>query len=265
VCAAPICSQRDTTNRRPPSYAGWARRWPWRASPHAPRQGQLASLDGAASLTPGQLRMSSRKGEASIPREAPAVVKRALEAGNLIHSRPRRPLRQPRQTLARLRLLRRDVLSCSMSAGFGQSRSTRLHRPRELRRPWTRPVDHRLRQRCPRMDRRRRHRARHRRLRRPPDPRRHRPALALRTPRQPRRRHQLRRTPSARPVRQLASFMAFKASALGPRALAAICGQPVPDRHYPCSIWPSRHQDATPPFAVQHLSVSSGLLLPGLA
>jgi 3D (Asp-Asp-Asp) domain-containing protein len=49
---------------------------------------QLASLDGNTSLTPGQTAHVLSKGEASIPREAPAVVKRALEAGNLIHTLP---------------------------------------------------------------------------------------------------------------------------------------------------------------------------------
>lgn len=49
---------------------------------------QLASLGGSASLTPGQTAHVLPNGDASIPRQAPATVKRALQAGNLIHTLP---------------------------------------------------------------------------------------------------------------------------------------------------------------------------------
>lgn len=49
---------------------------------------QLAAVDGSIGLTPGQTAHVLPDGEASIPRQAPAVVKRALAAGNLIHTLP---------------------------------------------------------------------------------------------------------------------------------------------------------------------------------
>lgn len=49
----------------------------------------LAELgDGTLGLTPGQTARVLADGSASAPKEAPAAVKRAIAAGNLIHTRP---------------------------------------------------------------------------------------------------------------------------------------------------------------------------------
>ncbi len=63
-----------------------------------------------------------------------------------------------------------------------RQRSTRLHRPRDLRQPRPRPLDHHLCQHRPRLDRRGRHRPRHRRIRRPTNPHRHRPPGGAQNP-----------------------------------------------------------------------------------
>jgi 3D (Asp-Asp-Asp) domain-containing protein len=47
-----------------------------------------ALTDGSVGLTPGQTARIAPNGEALAPREAPAAVRRAIAAGNLIHTRP---------------------------------------------------------------------------------------------------------------------------------------------------------------------------------
>lgn len=47
-----------------------------------------AILNGSVGLTPGQTARIQRDGSARAPREAPAAVKLAIEAGNLIHTLP---------------------------------------------------------------------------------------------------------------------------------------------------------------------------------
>jgi 3D (Asp-Asp-Asp) domain-containing protein len=107
--------------------------------------------------------------------------------------RTRPALRHPHPTLARLRLLRRYLLR-PLRRRAPQPHRPRLKRTRELRATRPRTLDHHLRQQHPHLDRHRRHRTRHRQLRRTTHPRRHRATLAHRTTRQPQRRHELRRS-----------------------------------------------------------------------
>jgi 3D (Asp-Asp-Asp) domain-containing protein len=82
---------------------------PSTASPAAGCQPGLS--EGVLGLTPGQTARIQPDGSAQAPREAPAAVKLAIAAGNLIHTRPYPEpkdvhyggrQRHPRQALARL-------------------------------------------------------------------------------------------------------------------------------------------------------------------
>ena len=161
---------------------------------------QLAATATLATV-PGQTARILADGTAAAPSDAPAAVKLAIAAANEIHTKPYPEpvdaLRLARLAVARVRLLGRGVVR-PLQRRPAQPMARRVRDARILGTPRTRHLDHRLRQLGAHVDRDRRARVRHRRLRRPEHPRRKRPPLAARPTREPRRRTHLRRPPSPR-------------------------------------------------------------------
>ena len=158
-------------------------------------------LAGTATLAtvPGQTARILPDGTAAAPSDAPAAVKLAIAAANEIHTKP-----YP-EPVAHFGSLASPwpAYDCSGAVSFvlytrraAQPMARRVRDARILGTPRARHVDHRVRQLGAHVDRDRRARVRHRRLRRPEHPRRQRPPLAARPTREPRRRTHLRRPPS---------------------------------------------------------------------
>ena len=187
-------------------------------------------LAGSATLAtvPGQTARILPDGTAAAPSDAPAAVKLAIAAANEIHTKP---YPEPVAHFGSLASAW-PAYDCSGAVSFvlytrrpAQPMARRVRDARILGTPRARHVDHRVRQLAAHLDRDRRARVRHRRLRRPEHPRRQRPPLAARPTREPRRRTDLRRPPPPRamtPERPTHTFRVSRARVRARRAAVTL-------------------------------------------